>query len=404
MKDLRTTPTVRPFARRQPRGRGARGLSLVELMVALAVGALVSVAVLGVLVEAEGRKRVTTRLNDLEQAGALALYQIDTLARSAGSGFTAVAGTGYGCVLHAKATSGQTLPLSAALPAPFENVDPDGSGQFLLAPVLILPGATAHPDASRPSDALLLMSGTAAAGGVATSVTAAPGTALSVPQTLTFHANELLLLHDPVAASCAVSQVASTFAGPPATSLPLGGDFHAATVGGLSLAGLGDKTQVLPLGVPAAGTSPQFLVLGVGAEQTLFAYDLLQTDGQDRALRALAAGVYAMHAVYGVDNDDDGRIDAWASPSSGTYAASGLVAGTTGLPAIFKRIKAIRVALVLRSLQPEKTVQSADSLHLFADLEPVGLNLLRTLDAAERHYRYRVVETTVVLRNPVGVS
>ena len=43
-----------------PASRAERGFSLVELMVALAVGMVLTLAVFGVLATAEGRKRVTT--------------------------------------------------------------------------------------------------------------------------------------------------------------------------------------------------------------------------------------------------------------------------------------------------------------------------------------------------------
>ena len=105
-----------------------RGFSLVELMVALAVGMVLTLAIFGVLATAEGRKRVTTNLNDLEQAGNLAMYQLDQWVRTAGSGFSASAvieDSAYGCLLRASAKDKQTLPRTEAFPAPFASVDPE---------------------------------------------------------------------------------------------------------------------------------------------------------------------------------------------------------------------------------------------------------------------------------------
>jgi type IV pilus assembly protein PilW len=101
--------------------RAEQGFSLVELMVAMAVGMVLTLAVFGVLATAEGRKRVTTSLSDLEQSGNLGLYHLDQWVRSAGSGFSGTASvekSAYGCLMRAKAEGGQTLPRTEALPAP----------------------------------------------------------------------------------------------------------------------------------------------------------------------------------------------------------------------------------------------------------------------------------------------
>ena len=68
------------------RWQAARGFSLIELMVSMAIALVVTLAVFGVLVASEDRKRTSTALNDANQTGAYAAHLIDRSIRSAGSG------------------------------------------------------------------------------------------------------------------------------------------------------------------------------------------------------------------------------------------------------------------------------------------------------------------------------
>ncbi|MEK8045432.1 PilW family protein [Ideonella margarita] len=383
---------------------GQAGLSLIELMVSLVIGMVLSLALFAVLSSSEGSKRITGGLNDLDQAGNIVQYQLDQWVRSAGSGFLAAADYAYGCRLTATAASGQTLPRSAALPAPFASVNPDGSRRFALAPVIILPNATTPGSSGATSDVLVVMGGSAGFGGAPSVMTAAPGTtALTLNNTLSYAAGDMLLVADPngtggAAVPCMVTQVDSTFTGGTATSLTLGGSFHGGTINSTSLTGYSADAMALPLGNPTTNP-PQFLVIGVGDNDTLFTYDLLQTAGADQALQARTQGVFEMHAIYGVDTDNDGEIDSWVSPSTGNYAPANLTAGSATANARLQQIKAVRVAMIMRLPLLEKTAVSPSSLTLFPDLAGAGLSQTRTLSTTEQRYRYRVVDTTLVLRN-----
>lgn len=383
-----------------------RGLTLIELMISLAIGLVMTIALFGVILASESRKRVGTGLNDLEQAGNIAMYQLDQWVRSAGSGFGTIATYGYGCALRAKAAGGQTLPLTSALPAPFASVNPDGSGNFALAPLLILPGSSSgSATAQEASDTLVVMGGAAGLGGAQITMTQAPAaTALTLNNTVAFNTTDpgdLLLVADQNGGStttltpCMLTQVA---AGSSATSLALGGSFHGATIGGRSLVDYTADAVGLPLGVPV-DNPPQFLLIGVGANDTLFTYDLLNTGGSSAALQARSQGIYEMHALYGVDDDGNGTLDNWRSAANGAYAPANLLPGAVGANPLLRRIVAVRVSMVTRLPLPEKTAVSPASLTLFSDLAAQGLSLTRSLSADQRRYRYRVVEATLVLRN-----
>ncbi len=179
----------------------------------------------------------------------------------------------------------------------------------------------------------------------------------------------------------------------------------------------------------AVGRPPQFQVIGVGANNTLFSYDLLNTAGDGVAL-ARADGVFELHALYGIDINCDGKIsaDEWVSPKDSVYSVSALMAGSMQEPFnspkdatarsaacatlttandYLQKILAIRIGLILRTSLPEKQAVTSTALTLFSDLGE-GLTYTRTLktdkqDATrqEQHYRYRTVELTIPLRNPL---
>jgi type IV pilus assembly protein PilW len=274
------------------------------------------------------------------------------------------------------------------LPAPFGTVDPDGDGNFPLLPVMILPDATTPGASGKNSDALLIMAGASSMGGGGLAMTAEPSSnTLTISNTLAFSAGDLLLMVDPsVGSTCLVTQASAI----DKTSLTLGGSFYSATVDDTSVATnfTQNSGMLLPLG--SVGNAPQFLVVGVGDNNTLYSYDLLQIDGSDSALQARADNVFEMHALYGVDKDSDGKIDDWVSGAA------------TEAQKLIKQIKAVRVGLILRATLSEKSANDTSTpatLPLFSDLTAEGLAYTRTLTADEQKYRYRTMEATLVLRN-----
>jgi type IV pilus assembly protein PilW len=381
--------------------RRQAGVTLVELMVALVVGLMLTLVVFGVLASFEGRKRTLTSGNDIEQAGQLAMYKLDRWLRSAGAALPQVADSGYGCPLHAVHAGKQLLPRQGTLPAPFDQVDPGEPGVFRLAPVLVLPGsddATASP--ARRSDQLVVMFGVPRAGSVAPIASPASAAELRLPYAGDFAPGDLALVvdqpdNDGRRRPCLVTQVAEGFKGAGAT-LPLAGGYYASTVGEASLEGLTDAALALRLGAGAGSGAPQFLLLGVGDDRVLYSRGLLAADDADNV--AQAEGVLEMHALYGVDADADGRIDRWVSPASGDWSVEVLMAGDQLAQTRLAQILAVRIGLVMRSVLPEKKVVTEEPLKLFGDLGS-GLAFERPLSEDEKHFRYRTIDQTVPLRN-----
>lgn len=410
------------------RRRTQVGMTLIELMVALTIGAILSLAVFAVMTSAEGRKRTLTSVNDINQSGNYASYLVDTLLRSAGNGFVQAADYAYGCELFATGSDGQLLPAARSLPDPFAKVNPGAPGVFRLAPVLILPGQTTPGVSGKPSDVLVIMSGGSGSGDVPAPYPTDPTTvpvpedALAVTNTLAFEANDLVLVADQQRAAggnianCMLEQVASDFDRTDKNAnvvLKLGGESYAATIAGASLSDIVGTGAVLNLGNNSLGKPPQFTLLGVGDGNTLFTYDLLSPRGT--ALHARAMGVFEMHALYGVDLNGDGKIgpDEWVSPSADDYAPSALMAGTVEANGKLQKIKAVRVGLVLRTALLERANRASQpdlnqapvgntELTLFAGMtasDGTPLAYTRKLVGDDQRYRYRTLELTVPLRN-----
>lgn len=401
-------------ARSEPFARAAqRGLTLVELLVALVIGLIVVLAVTSVVTLGEAHKRSTTSTNDMSQSGSYAAYAIDRLLRSAGSGFAQTGTRGvFGCRLSAARTIGGAattiLPrTTSAFPAPFDTLlggsGAAAAGNLRLAPFLIAKGAT-----TGASDTLVVMGGNAAAGDVPRRIRSGfPGNNnLRLDNTIGLANGDIGLVSMEGKADCLIEQVnvtdATAFAAAGNEVLPMGGRYFTSTGTTTSLATFAaDGTALFtPLGNVGANNL-QFQLIGVNANRTLVAYDLLRAagtgsdEGTDAsAMQALADGVVALYAVYGVDTNSDGIVDAWIDPAAAGYAIGTLMLA----PDTMRHIVAARVALVMRGSLYEKEPVTAASLTIFEDLGATKQRTL-TIATADRNFRYRVIDTTIPLRN-----
>jgi len=431
---------------------GQRGLTLIEMMVALLVGSLLVIATLIVLAGqasnqpgAESTRRTQGSASDLDQSAAIAMFQLDKWVRSAGSGFastvqlpicvrsgtcpsTVIAGIysyAYGCQLFAATSSGtQLLPLpSGTSLGPFgtgATFTPSGTaGVLRLLPALIVPGATSPNmtnmivGSPHTSDALVLMSSGNGYGQGPSPISAATTAQLTLPNTAAFsgaNANDMALLAQTDTSSgianCMVTQAALTTTDGTATAMPLGGSWYSATVGTQSVSTYASAGVVLDMGDPSSTSTqpPSFQVVGVGDNDTLYSYDLLAV--KTPQLQSRGENVFELHALYGVDTDGDDVVDTWVSPTTTGYRVADLTAGTVAAAKTIRQIKALRIGLILRTDLPEKnpvTASSSASVSLFQPLIDAGaassLLYTRSFTGAETHYRYRTVEATIPVRN-----
>lgn len=377
---------------RHPAAAYQRGLTLIELMVAMVIGLVVTLAVTSAVTFSEATKRSTTSINDMSQSGSFVAYEIDRAIRSAGSGFTQSWDLGaFGCKLNARRGSTAILPRTTALPAPFAGFlgGAAGTANLRLTPVLIDKGAT---DAD--SDILVVMGGNASAGDVPRPIIAGGASAeiVRLDNTVQIKPNDIALVTEASHEDCLVEQVSPTYTEIAANDLlTFGGTYYTpgVTTTLATLAASGSSYLTL-LGSDTA-KNVQFQMIGVGPNRTLVSYDLLQSNGSDTT-QVLADGVMRMHALYGIDTNKDGNFDEWVKPGSPGYDSATMMTRDKA-----RQVVAVRIGLVLRSALLEKEDVSAKIPAMFVGTP--GEIAAVTLSNDDKRYRYRVVEFTVPLRN-----
>ena len=367
-----------------------QGFTLVEMLVAVTIGMAMTLAITLMLTRHEAGRRSLTNVNDSTMSGVYASYVLDRSLRSAGSGFAQAWHSGVGCRLLVTRGASQVLPRSADFPAPFASAP---RTQYL-APVVVHAGV-----GPGGSDVLAVATGNSALAEAPLRVLplSAAASGVRVPATVGLREKDLVLVMDGNA-QCMLQQVEDGFSGGASQNLNFGGTYSASSIAGVDLSSMGNDVTawVAPVG-NVNGNQPSFQLFGVDTNATLVSHDMLQLSGSD-AVVPIAEGVADMRALYGVDSDDDGRIDQWRSPGTAPYDAATLQGGTAAARLSLGRILAIRVGLVMRSSMPERDAVSPSTITLFDDLAS-SLQQTRTLSADEQKYRWRTIEFTVPLRN-----
>jgi type IV pilus assembly protein PilW len=350
------------------------GFSLVEIMIALVIGLLTTLVIMQVFAVFEGQKRSTTGSADAQTNGSVALYTISSDLQLAGFGLLPVTNSPLECnptptidtgALAGTATTGINV-----------NLD--------LTPVIITDGGAG----AGASDTISIVYGTNPMGGIPTAISflgaaVAGGTPATVDSNLGCRVGDIVLASS--GAACQATRVTgpTDIAQPPVPTTP---DLthivlQSATgiLAGYNLACLGTWTRI---------------TYGVNSGN-------LEVTGAP-----IIAGVVNIQAQYGISaTANSNQVTAWVNTDAAPWLAPMTVANRN-------RIKAIRVAVVARNGQFEKTAVTTACSSLTA-AAPTGLcawegsaaspapaiNL--TNDPNWANYRYRVFETIIPLRNVI---
>jgi type IV pilus assembly protein PilW len=363
-----------------------RGVSLVELMVAVTLALITVIVVMQVLTVYEARKRTTTSSNDSEIAAAVGLHMIEREVRMAGAGLTLPAGfvcAGGVNIYHNGATISDGQPL-----APLRIVDggnrPDrilvlrSDSEFGVAPATIVQNMPNASSVITVNDSVGLAEGDLAlVGGAEGTKTCTLMQMSAEPDPL---ANGWELSH---------SSVAATPYNPVAPDAAFS-DVLAYEVGDIvvNLGRLGRRVYGVACNDGAAPSASNICDLAswdaiAGPANPALA----QTD-------SITPHVVNLQAQYGVAPANSQTVSQWVDARGPTWAAPG--------PADLARIKAVRLAIVTRADNREPEEVSPENLVLWDD-DPVDPDDAETmpLDADERHYRYSVLRVVVPLVNVI---
>lgn len=352
---------------------GQKGFSLIEIMVAMAIGLLTTLVIMQVFIAFEGQKRATVGTADAQTNGSVALYTIGRDLQMAGFGLLPVTNSPLECNPNPTIDSGAL----AGMANTGINVDLD------LTPVIVTDGGTG----AGASDSISIVYGSNPMGGIPTVISAL---AAGPPATATLDNN----------LGCRVGDIALAVSG---------GTCKATRVTGPTDIAIPPVASTPPNTTSVVLQSATGIVVGYNlaclGTWNRIAYNVnnanLEVNGAPRV-----AGIVNIQAQYGISTTaNSNQITAWVDPDASPWVAPISVANRN-------RIKAVRVAIVARNgLQEKEVVSTACSSRTAA--APTGLcawpgsatspapKIDLSNDPDWAHYRYRVFETIIPIRNVI---
>jgi len=368
--------------------RRALGLSLVEILVGVAIGLIGIVAIFQAVAVWSKHTSTTSAGGDAQVAGTLALFNIERDLKQAGHGFAKAATPVLGCdVAFADSATARVLT-------------------FGLRPVEIAASAAGAPDT------ITILYGDSSFYGAEGTFTDATATTKKLRRRAGFKRGDLAVVAVNAGASAATA------------SCQLVEINQDADVDGYTVGHTPDPYSSFYAGASAPQVTPRFngasapfstsgTMYNLGPQPRLDVWSvqgkvLTRTDLiHETTPMQVADGVINLKAEYGIDSDADGTV----SPAEWTASA----------PADWRRLLAIRVAVLVRSRQYERNgdpaasgvlavTPTAKKPYYFGDTSKTfrmtnlngGVDTFDDLTADPnnwRFYRYRVYERVIPLRN-----
>jgi len=383
------------------RPRSARGLTLIEIMVGVAIGLIGVVAIFQAVAVWTKHTQTTSSGGDAQVAGTLALFNIERDLKQAGHGFGTAGTPVMGCQV--------SLTDSGPPARPTFTVG--------LRPVAIAASAGGAPDQ------VSVMYGDSSFFVDESIFTFSTASTKKLQRRGGFKKGDLAVAAvnpgaSAATASCQLIEITDdtdpdgyTVAH---TDLPYASYYHAASAA--LVTPRFNTPASAPLGTSGTmynlGPQPVLNTWSIQGNRVLVRREALQI--QPSADTQIAEGVINLKAEYGYDTNANGRID--DSPGNAEWL--------TALPAgaDWRRVLAVRVAVLVRSRQFERSADPSSSSALAATPtasnpyyfgDPVNRKFLMTnvdgspnsfadTDAVPnnwRFYRYRVYERVIPLRN-----
>jgi type IV pilus assembly protein PilW len=369
----------------------SRGFSLVEVMVAMVIGMLGLIVMMQVFGLFEGQKRSTTGGSDAQNTGAIALFNLQRVLQQSGYGIGTLNTLGCSLTLPAAALDGTAL---------------SGITLSALAPVTInYPKITGLAGQDKNTDTLLVFysnSNSTSEGNDITSQLAQNQYGVKVPGS--FSQNDYVFAFPaarPSPCQLTLEQVNNVPTSNPVTTVnvPVGVAGVAGTPGAI-LFNLGQSVRILAYAIRSGNLTECDYMLN----------DCSKDD--DKLWIPIASNIYSLKAEYG--RDITAPLDAVVD----TYDRTTPLTSSATLDCDWVRIYSVRLALVVRSTQFEKGVvtytakfNTTNNVSVPAN-EPTWLgdatNPIKGAgyigpdndqDNPWMHYRYKVFQTIVPLRN-----
>lgn len=362
---------------------------MVELLVGMVIALVGTLAIMQVYTVSESSRRATSNMADSQSNGLIGLFSIERDLQQAGAGFNNT--RALGCTISASAAPASNLNGRTLVPA---AIVPAGAAAGSADNVWGIPAGDAG------SDMILAAYGSSGAMLEGTPLSAATATTTyRLTSIMGIGLNDYLLIGQS-GVGCALGQVTAAVTGSKDVTV--------------NTAAIGYGTSAYAFHL---GSAPRFVAYAV-RNGTLTMCDFMLADCTGSASdttvwRPIVNDVVAIVAQYGWDTSSpaDMVIDTFCK-SRLTSGAAACPGADTGMPAAgnttltqaqracdWSRTPAIRLALVTRSSQYEKTEVSPASITLWPASGTTPTTNGATYTVPDRHYRYKVAYTTVALRN-----
>ena len=379
---------------RAPRTR--QGFSLVELMVGVAVGLIGLLVVFKTLAVWDSHTRTTTAGGDAQMSGTIAMFSLERDIRLAGMGLGLAAPTVMGCSVTGTDTVG-----GRALTFPF-------------FPVQIVANAVAGAP-----DQINVLAGNSPFFATAQSFTTSSATTKKLDRRYGFRKGDVVVVAGnatatPSSADCRLVQITDT-ADPDGFTVSHASGTFTADVAYAASAGASSAVSQFNAGGGTGTTFTSGTMYNLGPQPELNRWS---TDGRvlsrleylhSATALGVSDGVINLKAEYGVDVNGDNII------------ADDNTEWTSATPTDWTRVRAIRVALLVRSSQFEKAQGTSAAPVPVTPTNPTWTRgdgttasfLMTNIDGSAdsgasdtspnnwRFYRYTVYEKVVPLRNMI---
>lgn len=353
-----------------------RGFSLIEILVSLVISML---AILAIYQTYLGTEKASRTLNSVSQAQSAGLYAMFLVQQETGN-------AGSGIMLNIS----QLDKCQKSLP-----IDSHTAQALSLrgAPVIIKSGENSH------KDELFVMYGSNDYTTTSWQAGAQQGTGITVrAPAWAINTGDYLIEVPSTGSNCQLKTITTVGNGPTSSTLTV------------TPAGSNISTNARLVNLGQAVVRQKFSV----SDKNVLSVSHYQVDHAGRWLRQqqkpVAGNVVLFRAQYGIDTNDDQQVDIWLNPGDtdthGNVWTEDFVSNAA--PEIILSIKAIRIALIVQSDEPDKTLKATTyTTQLFQDCPdgtacPAGTALnvsFAPLAGQPYGWRYRAYESVIPLKN-----
>jgi type IV pilus assembly protein PilW len=353
-------------------------MGLVEILVGVLIGMIGIVVIFQVLQISEERKRTTGAGSDAQISGSVGMYNLNRDLMLAGYGFGTAPSPYMGCTIAA-----------------YDSARATPNFTFTLSPIIITDGAGGAPDT------IAVLYGNSNMVAVPQTYDTATGTSKHTQGRSGFQKGDVVIIANATPA-CALAQITDNTNSDGVTVDHVNGTYTSFYTNTSAASRYNPGASPIAAGqgfLYNLGPTPRRSIWSIQSGKLVYTDDLHWTDANADGVNdavEIATGVINLQAQYGIDGANGNPVDAQISAGEWTNAA----------PADWTKVRAVRVALLARSMQYEKSAATTTAPS-WAGGAFVMTNVDGTPDTSPgdpndwRHYRYRVYQVVVPVRNMI---